>query len=78
MHFNELNRDFFIRLKDEYPSLTPKDLKLCAYLKMNLSTKEIATLLNVSVRGVEASRYRLRKKMDLSSDKNITELMLQY
>jgi len=78
MHFNDLNRDFFVRLKEEFPALTPKDLKLCAYLKMNLSSKEIATLLNVSVRGVEASRYRLRKKMSLGSEENITELMLQY
>ncbi len=77
-HFNELHEDFFDRLKKAYPSLTPKDLRLCAYLKMNLTTKEMATLMNVSLRGVEASRYRLRKKLDLSSEANLTEFVMGY
>ena len=77
-HFNELHEDFFDRLKKAHPSLTPKDLRLCAYLKMNLTTKEMATLMNVSLRGVEASRYRLRKKMDLPSEENLTEFVMGY
>ena len=78
LHFNEVHRGFFDRLKRMYPSLTPKDLKLCAYLKMNLSTKEIATLTNVSIRGVEASRYRLRKKLELDSEINLNEFVMTY
>lgn len=77
-HFNELHEDFFERLKKSYPSLTPKDLKMCAYLKMNLTTKEMASLMNVSIRGVEASRYRLRKKLDLPTEANLTEFIMTY
>lgn len=77
-HFRELHEDFFERLKKSYPSLTPKDLKMCAYLKMNLTTKEMASLMNVSIRGVEASRYRLRKKLDLPTEANLTEFIMTY
>jgi DNA-binding CsgD family transcriptional regulator len=77
-HFNELHLNFFDRLKKAFPTLTPRDLKLCAYLKMNLSTKEMAMLMNVSTRGVEASRYRLRKKLGLSSETNLTEFILDF
>jgi len=76
MHFEEVHSDFFKRLRDDYNDLTPKDLKMCAYLRMNLSTKEIAPLMNISVRGVEISRYRLRKKLGLQKDANLIEFML--
>ncbi|MFN8255315.1 MAG: triple tyrosine motif-containing protein [Bacteroidales bacterium] len=75
-HFEDVHSDFFTRLKSNHPDLTPKDLKLCAYLRMNLSTKEIAPLMNISVRGVEISRYRLRKKLDLEKDANLIDYML--
>lgn len=77
-HFNELNEGYFDRLKKDYPSLTPKDLKLCAYLKMNLTTKEMASLMNVSLRGIEASRYRLRKKLDLETEDNLTAFLMSF
>ncbi len=77
-HFNQLHREFFQRLKTTYPQLTPKDLKMCAYLRMNLSTKEMTSLLNVTTRGVEASRYRLRKKFGLSKEENLTEFLMQF
>ncbi|MEO1448987.1 MAG: LuxR C-terminal-related transcriptional regulator, partial [Bacteroidota bacterium] len=77
-HFDQVHVDFFKRLRDAYPQLTPKDHRLCAYLRMNLSTKEIAPLMNISVRGVEISRYRLRKKLDLNHETNLTEFMMQY
>ena len=77
-HFNQLHREFFERLKTNYPQLTPKDLKMCAYLRMNLSTKEMTSLLNVTTRGVEASRYRLRKKFDLTKEENLTEFLMQF
>ncbi len=75
-HFEEVHADFFKRLRTNYDELTPKDLKMCAYLRMNLSTKEIAPLMNISVRGVEISRYRLRKKLGLHKDANLIEFML--
>ncbi|WP_373921469.1 helix-turn-helix transcriptional regulator, partial [Prolixibacter sp. NT017] len=73
-----LMKNFFRRLKNEYPSLTPSDLKLCAYLRLNLATKEIAPLLNISVRGVEIRRYRLRKKLELPQEKNLVEFMMEF
>lgn len=78
LHFNQLNNGFFDRLKNTYPALTPKDLKMCAYLKMNLTTKEMTSLLNVTMRGVEASRYRLRKKFQLEKDQNLTEFLMTF
>ena len=77
-HFDQAHENFFRRLKNEYPSLTPSDLKLCAYLRLNLATKEIAPLLNISVRGVEIRRYRLRKKLDLPQEKNLVEFMMEF
>ena len=56
-HFDKVHSDFVVNLKEKYPALTANELKLCAYLRMNLSTKEIAQLMNISVRGVEISRY---------------------
>ncbi len=78
VNFKELHEDFFERLLKEYPSLTPKDLKLCAYLKMNLSTKEIAPLMAISVRGVEIHRYRLRKKLDMDSSDNLSNFLITF
>ncbi len=73
LYFDQVHRDFNRKLKSRYPNLTTKDHKLCAYLKMNLTTKEIAPLLNISVRGVEISRYRLRKKLDLDRNINLNQ-----
>ncbi len=76
--YDQAHGNFFKRLKEEYPDLTPGDLRLCAYLRMNLASKEIAPLLNISVRGVEERRYRLRKRLNLNSDTNLTELLMTY
>lgn len=75
--FNEAHENFFKKLKSEYPELVPNDLKLCAYLRLNMSSKEIASLLNISTRGVEIRRYRLRKKLNLPTSKNLTEFLLE-
>ena len=77
-HFDQVHHGFFARLRERHPQLTPKDHKLCAYLRMNLNTKEIAPLLNISVRGVEISRYRLRKKLGLTKEVNLQEWMLKF
>ncbi|WP_207535622.1 triple tyrosine motif-containing protein [Desertivirga arenae] len=75
--FNEAHESFFIKLKSRYPDLVPNDIKLCAYLRMNMSSKEMASLLNISVRGVEIRRYRLRKKLNLEHDKNLAEFFME-
>ncbi len=78
INFKELHEDFFERLLVSYPDLTPKDLKLCAYLKMNHSSKEIAPLMGISTRGVEIHRYRLRKKLNMDGDQNITNFLITF
>ena len=73
--FDAIHNDFFKKLEAKYPQLSYKDKMLCAYLKMNLISKEIAPLLNISVRGVEISRYRLRKKLNLDEKANLAEFL---
>jgi len=70
------NEDFVHKLSNKYPILTSKDIKLCIYLKMNLSSKEIAPLMNISFRGVELHRYRLRKKLNLSPEESLSKFMI--
>lgn len=74
--FEEKHTDFFKRLKTEYPTLTSSDLRLCACLKLNMETKDIASLMNLSVRAVENNRYRLRKKLDLRTEQNLNEFFI--
>jgi DNA-binding CsgD family transcriptional regulator len=74
-NFDLIHQDFFKLLDERFPGLSRNDKILCAYLNMNLSTKEIAPLLNISVRGVEVNRYRLRKKMNLDRDVNLSEFL---
>jgi len=75
--FNEAHESFFKKLKAQHPDLVPNDLKLCAYLRMNMSSKEMSSLLNISLRGVEIRRYRLRKKLEVPHDKNLTEFLME-
>lgn len=77
-YFDKSNNDFLRKLKENYPTLTAADLKLCAYLRLNLSTKAIADLLNLSIRGVESSRYRLRKKLLLPNEVSLFDFVGQY
>ena len=78
LHFNHVHGDFTKRLQDKYPDMTPQEVKLSTYLRLNLTTKEIAQLLNISVRGVEISRYRLRKRLDLERSDNLTDFILRF
>lgn len=75
--FDNVDKDFLKRIKHLHASLTPNDLRLCAYLRVNLSSKEIAPLLNISVRSVEIKRYRLRKKMDLLHEQSLVDYILK-
>ncbi len=74
--FNNADQNFLDKMKEKHDNLTPNDLRLCAYLRLNLSSKEIAPLLNISPRSVEVKRYRLRKKMNLEHDMNLTNYIL--
>ena len=74
--FDNADKDFLKLVKEKHPNLTPNDLKLCAYLRLNLASKEIAPLLNISPRSVEVKRYRLRKKMNLAPKSSLTNYIL--
>jgi len=75
--FNNADKDFLKKMKKLHPKLTSNDLRLCAYLRLNLSSKEIAPLLNISPRSVEVKRYRLRKKMILPHEASLTNYILE-
>ncbi|WP_298778927.1 triple tyrosine motif-containing protein [uncultured Polaribacter sp.] len=75
--FNNADKKFLKKIKSKHDNLTPNDLRLCAYLRLNLSSKEISPLLNISPRSVEVKRYRLRKKMNLPHDANLTTYILE-
>ncbi|MCW5517858.1 triple tyrosine motif-containing protein [Muriicola sp. Z0-33] len=75
--FNNADREFLKKLESVHPNLTPNDIRLCAYLRLNLSSKEIAELFSISARSVEIKRYRLRKKMNLVRDENLVNYILK-
>jgi hypothetical protein len=76
-NFNEIHDEFFKRLKKICPEISPSELRLAACLRMNLSSKEMAPVLGISLRGIEIKRYRLRKKLALSNDYNLNEFMME-
>ncbi|MBO3697506.1 triple tyrosine motif-containing protein [Roseivirga sp. E12] len=77
-NFDQVHGQFITRLKEAFPGLTPQELKFSAYIRMNLNTKEIANLLNISVRGVEIGRYRVRKKLKLERKDNLSDFILRF
>ncbi len=76
-HFDTVHSDFLNALKNTHPTITGNEMKLCAYLRMNLSTKEIAQLMNISSRGVEIGRYRLRKKLQLEKETSLFDYLIK-
>ncbi len=76
IHFDKVHSDFISALKEKHPGVSNNEIKLCAYLRMNLTTKEIAQLMNISVRGVEVSRYRLRKKLELPTEVSLFDYLI--
>ena len=75
VNFEKINYEFFTKLKQVDSSITKRELRLCAFVKMNLTNKEIAPLLNISIRGIESARYRVRKKLNVSHDDNFTAFL---
>lgn len=76
-HFDDVHNNFLAVLKKKHPDLSTTDLKLCAYLRINLTTKEIAQSMGISVRGVETSRYRLRKKLDVPGEMTLYDFLIR-
>ena len=75
--FKNTDKGFIKKLKSLHTNLTSNDMRLCTYLRLNLSSKEIAPLLNISIRSVEVKRYRLRKKMNLPHEASLSSYILQ-
>ena len=75
-YFEDVHKDFNSKIINEYPEVSNNDLRLMSLLKMNLSSKEIANILNISVEGVKKARYRLRKKLNLNSEDSLSELII--
>jgi len=76
LYFESINKNFYTRLKQLYPEISANDLKICALIKLNLSIKEMASILNISPDSVKTARYRLRKKLQLAADENLTSFIL--
>lgn len=74
--FEAKHTNFFKKMKESYPDLSNNDLRLCACLKLDMGSKDIASLMNISVRAVENSRYRLRKKLNLEAQQNLTDFII--
>lgn len=77
-NFNIVHRNFLTRLKERYPDLSSNDLKLAAYIRMDLLTKEIAPLLNISERGLESARFRLRKKLGIGKNESLSKFLKNF
>jgi len=77
-NFDRIHENFFRNLHLKFPDLTSNDLRFCAYLRLNLSSKDIAHLMNISLKGVEVGRSRVRKKIGIPSTKSLTEFMIEF
>lgn len=75
LYVNQNNDLFYTALHDKYPNLTPNEIRLTALIRLDLSSKEIASILNISSKSVEMNRYRLRKKMQLSGSINLSDFI---
>lgn len=78
VYFDKVNHNFTERLFKEFPNLTQNDLRLCILIKLNLSVKEMAALLNVSVGGIEKGKYRLKKRLNLGIDEDLNEFLKRF
>jgi len=76
LYFEEVHSGFFDALKEQFPDLTPNELRLSALAKLNLSIKETATILGITPDSVKTARYRLRKKLEMETEENLTDFMM--
>ena len=77
-NFDLIHNNYFVRLRKKYPSLTSVDLRFCMLLRLNMNTKDIARMTNLSVRGVETARYRLRRKIGLGSKESLKQFLIDF
>jgi DNA-binding CsgD family transcriptional regulator len=77
-NFDQVYMNLLTRLKTQYPDLTRTNLKLCAYLRLNMSSKEIATLMNITSSGIDKARNRLRKKLDIQPSHDLSDFLMKF
>jgi len=77
-YVNQVDKNYSKKLMEKHPKLTQNDLRLCTLLRINMSTKEIAALLNISVRGVEQGRYRLKKRLELTNEDDLIKYISTF
>lgn len=75
VHFEQVHQSFFDKLLQMYPDLNANDMKLCALIKLNLDTKETASILDISPESAKVARHRLRKKLNLTQDQNLAAFL---
>ncbi len=78
MHFSNVNEQFYQKLQTEFPELTPNEKKLCAFLRLNLSSKDIAAITSQNPQSIDVARYRLRKKLNLTGDENLVDFLMRF
>jgi hypothetical protein len=76
MYFEQVHKDFFVKLKEKHPDLSSGELKMAALVRLNLNLKETATVMSISPDSVKTSRYRLRKKLNLDEEQNMTDYLM--
>lgn len=77
IRFKQVHAEFYVRLNERFPDLTPNEVKICAFLRLNMSTKEISAITHQSVKSLNMARFRLRKKMDIDRDENLISFLAQ-
>ena len=78
LYFNQTHQNFIHELQIKHPNLTQNDLRMCALTRLNMSNREMATLLNISITGIEKSRYRLKKRLDLTVDDDLSRYLMGF
>lgn len=77
-NFDLIHENFFRSLRQRFPELTPTDLKFCALMRLNMSTKDIADFTRLTIRGVETARYRIRRKLGLEAKASIVQFLIDF
>jgi len=78
LYFEQVDKEFVKNIQHKHPKLTQNDLRICSLIRLNLSTKEIASLLNVSIRAVEQSRYRMKKRLELTTTDDLVKYISEF
>jgi DNA-binding CsgD family transcriptional regulator len=75
IRFHQVHQDFYKKLSEKIPNLTPNEKRLCAFLRLNMTTKEIAGITFQSIKSIQVARTRMRKKMDIERDENLISFL---